>query len=489
VVDPVSRHGNAKEQRVHEDHDMHSGRRAADARGDLRLHRRQTSTAWERFVSGEDDVQGIPPSILLSWRRCRDVHKVDPLLSRPMPTPRRNSHRLAHSGVFAQLGGIASAIVEHSDGCLATVTDGDGQIVASWGTSGLRSRAADSGLAPFFDWSEAATGTNGMGTAIMQEQPVLIRGPEHWCQSMHEWNCAGVAIYDAVTQNPVAALNISLCWQDDISAYASAIEAEMKPVQAGLHEQALQDGITISREFMKAESTCIGKLVAIDLAGNVIAANAEARMLLADLPQGFMLDPASRWKTGDATIRSIVAQCEERVERNPGWTGSADLGTLLAGRPEMFSIAPVRGGAGVIGWLLSHDSATDGEELTGQEKSSAAAPELGAVGRIAAVHGGQVLLLDPSEIRYAEANGHAVWLVTDAGRVRAATRGIDNVDAELTPCGFLRTHRSYLVNLERVRRVVHMGRGILTLSTDPNGDEQIPVSRRSAARIRNLLGL
>lgn len=449
-------------------------------------HRRRTLTAWERFVSGEDDVQGVPPAILRSWHRCRDVHKVDPLLSPPTATPRERGHRSAHSGVFAQLGGIASAIVAHDGGCLATVTDGDGQIVASWGGGGLRSRAADSGLAPFFDWSEAATGTNGIGTAVLQEQPVLVRGPEHWCRSMHEWNCAGAAVHDAVTQDPVAALNVARCWKDDISAYASGIAAEMRPVQAGLRDQAQQDGVTLSREFTKAESTCAGTLLAMDLAGNVVAGNAEARTLLADLPRGFMVDPASRRRTGDATLRSIVGQAEVRAEGDPDWIGSADLGTPLAGRPEMFSMAPVRAGSGVIGWLVSPDSAGDGEELAGTGPGVVGP---GAIGRIAAVHGDRVLLLDPSEIRYAEANGHAVWLITDEGRVRAATRGIDNVDAELTPCGFLRTHRSYLVNLERVRRVGHPGRGILTLSTDPDRDEQIPVSRRSSARIRDLLGL
>lgn len=472
------------------DHDMHGGGGGgADPRGSLSKHRRRTLNAWERFVAGDDDVHGVPPSILLSWHRCRDVHNVDPLLSRPRPTPRARSHRSGYSGVFAQLGGIASVIVEGGEGCLATVTDGDGQVIASWGDSGLRNHAADSGLAPFSDWSEASTGTNGMGTAIMQEQPVLVRGPEHWCQSMHEWTCAGVAIYDAVTQDAVASLNISRYWNDDISPYAIGLAAETRPVRAGLREQARQDGIAISRAFLKAESAHTGKLVAIDRAGNIIAVDAEARTSLEDLPQGFMLDPASRWKTGDTTIRSIVGQSEEKVRKDPDWIGSADLGTPLLGRAEMFSLAPVRSGAGVIGWILSSGSTSDGEELTGLERRPADVREPGGTGRIAALHRGQVLLLDPSEIRYAEASGHTVWLITDTGRVRAATRGIDNVDAELTPCGFLRTHRSYLVNLERVRRVGHLGRGILTLSTDPHRDEQIPVARRSSARIRNLLGV
>lgn len=463
---------------------------AADARGGLQRHRHLTSAAWERFVAGDDDVQGIPPSILLSWHRCRDVHKVDPRLSRPAAVPRGRRHRLAHAGVFAQLGGIASTIVDRGEQCLATVTDGDGQILASWGKGGLRHRAADSNLAPFYAWPEAATGTNGMGTALVQQQPVLVRGPEHWCRSLHDWTCLGAAVIDPVTRDPVAALNISSCWKHDLTDLAAGLTTLLQPVRAGLREQALRDGIEISRAFMEADRQSPGKLLAIDVAGNVIAANENARALLDDLPRGFMLDPVSRWKPPAPQIRRLVTQSGERLQDNPDWVGSADLGTPLAGRSEMFSLTPVRPADDVIGWVLSTGRSRDGgAELTDVAAPAQPEPRSARVGRVAAVHRGQVLLLDPAEIRYAEADRHVVWLTTDAGRVRAATQGMDNVDAELTPYGFLRVHRSYLVNVGRVRKLEHRGKGILTLSTDPNRDEQIPVSRRSVSRVKSLLGL
>ncbi|MFC7345074.1 DNA-binding protein, partial [Saccharopolyspora griseoalba] len=37
--------------------------------------------AWERFVRGEDDIRGVRPEIALSWQRCRDQYRVDPLLA------------------------------------------------------------------------------------------------------------------------------------------------------------------------------------------------------------------------------------------------------------------------------------------------------------------------------------------------------------------------------------------------------------------------
>jgi hypothetical protein len=410
-------------------------------------------------------VHGELGTAHLSWYHCRDMHKADPRLARPTAVVRHRSHRGAHASVFAQLGGIAAAIVQQDDQCLVTLTDGTGRILASWGSPELRRRAADSNLGPHHTW------------------------PEHWCRSMHEWTCIGVAVYDAVTRDPVAALNISSCCTDDITVHAHTLIAQLQPVRAGLHAQALRDGIEISRAFVEADLQARGKLVAIDVAGNVIAANAEARAVLDDLPQGFLLDPAGRWRPGAPQIRTILAQSGEHLHDDPGWVGSADLGTPLLGRSEMFSLTPVQSADGVIGWVLFSGRDTGGGEIAVDATPRPGAASSCRPGRIAAVHDGQVLLLEPSEIRYAEADRHAVWLTTDAGRVRASTQGMDNVDAELTPCGFLRVHRSYLVNLERVRAVGHRGKGILTLSTDPDRDELIPVSRRCAPTLRSLLGL
>jgi transcriptional regulator of acetoin/glycerol metabolism len=134
--------------------------------GHLTGEHRQVMVAWERFVSGENTVQGVPTEVLLSWHRCRDVHNVDPYLVSPPRAMGCGSPSLACNSVFAQLGGIAASIVERSENCLTTVTDGNGQILASWGSGAAGRRAAGSNLAPFFSWSESTIGTNGMGTAL-----------------------------------------------------------------------------------------------------------------------------------------------------------------------------------------------------------------------------------------------------------------------------------------------------------------------------------
>src|SRR3954465_13814358 len=176
---------------------------------------RAVTAARERFLAGDDRVRGVRPEVATSWYRCREQYHVDPALTRaPAASVHEESgaeHVLEHDIVFAQLGGAAASIANEveSVGGVVAVTDGAGRILTVQGDKETLRRARDSNMAPWSCWSEWATGTNGMGTALEAPGPVLISGPEHWCEGFQEWVCAGVAVRDAVTQDAVAVLGVS----------------------------------------------------------------------------------------------------------------------------------------------------------------------------------------------------------------------------------------------------------------------------------------
>ncbi len=102
----------------------------------------------------------------------------------------------------------------------------------------------------------------------------------------------------------------------------------------------------------------------------------------------------------------------------------------------------------------------------------------------------RLVLLAPSEIRYAEADRNIVWLITERGRIQAATRGLDNVERSLAPYGIRRVHRRYLVNLRRVAEIERGIKGELFLIMDSRGTHEfVPVSRRHAPDLRRMLGV
>ena len=143
--------------------------------------------AWERFVQGEDQVPGVRPVVAISWHRCREQYRVDPHLTGAPVAVAELDHTPEHDVVFAELGFRAASVAHElgNIGGVVTVTDATGRILAEWGDHATIVRATDSHLAPWFNWSECAAGTNGMGTALEAHGPVVIGGAEHWCQAFH----------------------------------------------------------------------------------------------------------------------------------------------------------------------------------------------------------------------------------------------------------------------------------------------------------------
>src|SRR3954452_6192128 len=222
--------------------------------------------AWERFVQGEDQVPGVRPVVAISWHRSREQYRVDPHLTEAPVAVAKPDHTPEHDVVFAELG-FRAAYVAHEVGNLGgvvTVTDATGRILAEWGDQATLARATDSNLAPWFCWSECAAGTNGMGTALEAHGPVPIRGPEHWCQAFHNWVCAGIAVRDVVSREPIAVLNIS-CWRSQLPGSAGAWLANaVSKTHCTLKRRARDSGAALVAAYTQTRARSGAALAAVD---------------------------------------------------------------------------------------------------------------------------------------------------------------------------------------------------------------------------------
>ena len=443
--------------------------------------------AWERFVRGDDQVPGVRPMVAISWHRCREQYRVDPHLTEAPVAVAELDHTPEHDVVFAELG-FRAASVAHEVGNLGgvvTVTDATGRILAEWGDQATLARATASNLAPWFCWSESAAGTNGMGTALEAHGPVLIRGAEHWCQAFHNWVCAGIAVRDVVTREPIAVLNISR-WRSQLPASADGWLANaVTKTQATLKRRARDSGAELVAAYTQARARSSAALAAVDTAGKVVIADDTASVLLGVPASTPAVDPTLRWNPGLPELIAAARYATRQAAHDPGWVGSTQVFTHLGDEPTSISIRPVFSSGHLIGNLISF-GASEGAQMPQAEGS---AHPLLPPRRLIAVRDNRMVLLQLPEVSFAESEGNDVWLFTDQGRLRAASQSLDKLDSELADVGFLRVHRRYVVNLSRIREIERGQKGELSLVMDDRTAEMVPVSRRNAPAVRRALDI
>ena len=226
-------------------------------------------------------------------------------------------------------------------GGVVTVTDATGRILAEWGDHATLARATDANLAPWFCWSESAAGTNGMGTALEAHGPVLIRGAEHWCQAFHNWVCAGIAVRDVVTREPIAVLNIS-CWRSQLPTPAGSWLANaVTKTQCMLRRRARDSGAELVAAYTQARAHSSAALAAVDTAGKVVIADDTASVLMGVPASTPAVDPTVRWNPGLPELIGAARYASKQAARNPDWVGSTQIFTHLADEPTSISIRPV----------------------------------------------------------------------------------------------------------------------------------------------------
>jgi two-component system, LytTR family, response regulator len=105
---------------------------------------------------------------------------------------------------------------------------------------------------------------------------------------------------------------------------------------------------------------------------------------------------------------------------------------------------------------------------------------------------GRMLLVDQKDICYASIEGGVITVVTGgpAGMEgQSNCRTLEELLDSLDPNLFWRAHRSYLVNINRIREVVPWFKSSYQLRMDDKKQTEIPVSRAQTKRLRELFGL
>lgn len=78
---------------------------------------------------------------------------------------------------------------------MVVLTDAQGVVLHSIGDDSFDQQASKVALRPGVSWSEAQKGTNAIGTAIFEKQPVVVHGDQHFLRANHGLTCSASPIF------------------------------------------------------------------------------------------------------------------------------------------------------------------------------------------------------------------------------------------------------------------------------------------------------
>ncbi len=97
------------------------------------------------------------------------------------------------------------------------------------------------------------------------------------------------------------------------------------------------------------------------------------------------------------------------------------------------------------------------------------------------------LIVDAQDMIYATIEDGLITVVTSQFEGQSNYRTIEELQSNLDPNLFWRVHRSFLVNINKIREVIPWFKSSFQLKMDDKKQTEIPVSRIQTKRLRSLL--
>lgn len=102
---------------------------------------------------------------------------------------------------------------------------------------------------------------------------------------------------------------------------------------------------------------------------------------------------------------------------------------------------------------------------------------------------GHNLIVDVEDLIYATIDDGLITVVTTTFEGQTSFKTIEELQANLDPAVFWRTHRSYLVNINHIKEVIAWFKSSYQLRMADKKGSEIPVSRVQTRRLRELFRL
>ncbi|MFP4044552.1 MAG: GAF domain-containing protein [Rhodosalinus sp.] len=234
--------------------------------------------------------------LFASWRRSFHHHGLDPAQQDGVRriTERELSDRRKATG---EILSIATPRLDSlyrlvgSSGCGVLLTDAEGVVLDLRASDGDRAAFETWGLSPGADWSEAAEGTNGIGTCIAEARRVIIHRDQHFRARNTAMSCIDAPVFGAQGEL-IGALDVSSARADQTAPINGLIAAQVAQTAREIEVQCFRAAFRKARIIVADDDdTRSAMLLAVDGDDLVVGATRAARIALG-LPLSGPVKPA-----------------------------------------------------------------------------------------------------------------------------------------------------------------------------------------------------
>lgn len=219
-------------------------------------------------------------SVAASWRRCFVKHRLDP--NDKTLRAEADSSRLAERrDALGRLLHVAEPRLEDLYRMIGHcgrgifLTDDEGLILSERIGASDRTAFGEWGLMTGSDWSEAAQGTNGIGTCIEEGRPLIIHRDQHYLPSNTAMSCIDAPVFGP-DGRLIAALDVSSARMDQTEGFNQLIGAMVTKVAAQIETDLFREVHSGHRILLAGEDDA-AVLLAVDRDDIVVGATRAAR--------------------------------------------------------------------------------------------------------------------------------------------------------------------------------------------------------------------
>ena len=224
-------------------------------------------------------------AIAASWCRSAINHGLDPEgAAGPdrVDDPALSAARREHDMMLA----VAAPVLDHMfrsvgrSGCAVILSDARGLILERRSADGDSAGFAAAGLVEGAVWGEAEQGTNGIGTCLFEDKPIVIHRNQHFASRNVDISCMDAPVHDPQGRL-VGALDVSSCRDGHGPAMAEMVAALVRDAARKIERDYFCRHFADRRIIFLSDDAATGSaLLAVDRDDLVVGASRAARLRL-----------------------------------------------------------------------------------------------------------------------------------------------------------------------------------------------------------------